>query len=96
MYPSMQHVEGKNVGNVVLYALSTCVWCRKTKTLLNELGVDYYYIDVDRLDGDERQQVMAEVGKWNPKRSFPTIVVNESSVIVGFDEPKINEFAGGQ
>ncbi len=26
---SMQHVEGENKGDVVLYALSTCGWCKK-------------------------------------------------------------------
>jgi len=48
----MKHVEGENKGKVILYALSTCVWCKKTKRLLNQLGVDYYFIDVDLLGRD--------------------------------------------
>ena len=43
----MNHVEGTDKGRVVLYALSTCQWCRKVKDLLKELGIDFYYIDVD-------------------------------------------------
>jgi len=31
-------VAGKNKGQILLYALSTCVWCKKTKQLLDQLG----------------------------------------------------------
>lgn len=96
MYASMKHVAGKNVGQVMMYALSTCVWCKKTKALLNALGVEYDYIDVDLLTGQERTEVTHEVARWNPQRSFPTIVVNNSKVIVGYDELKINQLAEGQ
>jgi glutaredoxin-like protein NrdH len=94
METHVKHVDGKKVADVMLYALSTCVWCRKTKALLNSLGVAYDYIDVDLLDGDVRQTVMAEVARHNPSRSFPTIVVDKASVIVGFDEIKINDVVG--
>lgn len=90
----VKHVDGKNVADVMLYALSTCVWCRKTKALLSSLGVAYDYIDVDLLAGDDRQKVMTEVAKHNPSRSFPTIIVDKDKVIVGFDEMKINEVVG--
>jgi glutaredoxin-like protein NrdH len=84
----VEHVQGKNVGNIMLYALSTCGWCRKTKGLLNELGVDYDYTDVDLLEGDERENVMNAVKKWNPSCSFPTLVIN-NKCIVGFQEDAI-------
>lgn len=34
----MVHVKGKGTGKVILYALSTCVWCKNAKKLLIELG----------------------------------------------------------
>ncbi|MHB0877506.1 MAG: glutaredoxin family protein [Anaerolineae bacterium] len=92
----VKHVEGKKVADVFLYALSTCVWCRKTKALLNELGVEYDYVDVDLLAGDDRQKVMTEVQRWNPSRSFPTIVINNDKAIVGFDELKVKNAVGEQ
>jgi glutaredoxin-like protein NrdH len=88
------HVEGVNKGHVVLYALSTCAWCKKTKKLLNDMGVEYYYIDMDLLQGKEREKVLDEVQKWNPRCSFPTIVVNDDVCIVGYDESKIKEVLG--
>jgi glutaredoxin-like protein NrdH len=87
-------VDGENSGDVVLYALSTCGWCRKTKRLLGELGVRYRYKDVDLLSGAERDQVMQEVERWNPRRSFPTMVINDEEAVVGFDADRIRELLG--
>lgn len=84
------HIEGKKMGQILLYALSTCVWCRKTKQLLDQLGVDYDFIDVDLLQGEERTQVMEEVKKLNPRCSFPTLAIDDNCII-GFDEQKIKE-----
>jgi len=87
----MKHVEGKNKGHIVLYALSTCGWCRKTKRLLNELGVEYYYTDVDLLKDQEKDEVMKTVKRHNPKRSFPTIVIDDQMCIVGYEEDQIKK-----
>lgn len=87
----MEHVDGQNKGKVVLFALSTCGWCRKTRMLLEELGVDFSYIYVDLLSGDERSEVINEVQKWNSQLSFPTVVINDKDVIVGFKEDELRE-----
>jgi glutaredoxin len=86
---NFEHVPGQNHGKVVLYALSTCIWCRKTKKLLSSLGVEYNYCDVDQLEGDFQTETEAEIMKWNPQVSFPTLVINDERCIVGFDEAKI-------
>jgi glutaredoxin-like protein NrdH len=87
----MKHVKGDNKGKVVLYALSTCVWCKKTKKLLKDLGVEYYYIEVDLLEGKEREQVINQLKTWNPKCSFPTVVIDDTTSIIGYDEQKLRE-----
>jgi glutaredoxin-like protein NrdH len=86
----MNTVPGKNKGEIILYALSTCVWCRRTKELLEKLGVKYQYIDVDLLQGEEKENAKAEVMKLNPRCSFPTLAINDQCII-GFDEQKIEE-----
>ena len=88
---ALEHVSGKNVGRVVLYALSTCPWCNKTKQLLKDLGVDHYYENVDLLRAEDREKVMNIVEKWNPACSFPTLVINDSKCIVGFQEDEIRK-----
>ena len=87
----MEHVEGENKGEVVLFALSTCGWCKKTRMLLEGMGIDFSYIYVDLLSGDERTEVITEVQKWNPQLSFPTVVINSKDVIVGFKEAELKE-----
>lgn len=85
----MEHVKGKEKGKIILYALSTCIWCKKTKELLKELGVEYYFVDVDLLDKQERDEALRVIKKFNPDSGFPTIIINDEDCIIGFNEPKI-------
>lgn len=90
----MQHVEGQNKGKLVLFALSTCGWCKKTRALIEDLDADYEYVYVDLLKGADREEVVEMVKKWNPQLSFPTLVVNDDKTIVGFKEDEIKEALG--
>jgi glutaredoxin-like protein NrdH len=90
----VEHVKGKNKGKILLYALSTCMWCKKTKELLSKLGVEYSYIFVDILEEKEKNKAIKEVEKWNPKCSFPTLVINDKICIVGYQEDDIKEALG--
>jgi glutaredoxin len=87
---NFEHVAGKDKGKVTLYALSTCIWCKKTKELLSSLGVDFNYIYVDLLKGDDRSKIIDEVKQYNPSCSFPTLVIGDRC-IVGFREKEIRE-----
>ncbi|MFH0787748.1 MAG: glutaredoxin family protein [Pseudomonadota bacterium] len=78
---------------VKLYTLSTCSHCKHTKQYLNDCGVQYDFIDVDQLQGQERIDMIEEVKKVNPNCSFPTILVGDK-VIVGFKENEIKEALG--
>jgi len=73
---AVEHVDGKKKGDVMLYALSTCGWCAKTKELLRELGIAFDYAFVDLLDGEEQNKAMDTVEKFNPSGSFPTLVID--------------------
>jgi len=84
-------VSGKRKGDILLFALSTCGWCRKTKGLLDNLGVGYRYIDVDLLDGEAKKEVVAELERWDPGHSFPCVVIDDDKCIVGFQEDKIRQ-----
>lgn len=85
----MKHVEGKSSKKIVLYALSTCPWCRKVKTLLNELGVSYDYEDVDLLNEKEDTETTKEILKWTDDLSFPIVIIDDKKVIQGFQEDEI-------
>ena len=87
-------VEGRKRDHQVrLYALSTCSWCRRTKELLDRLGVAYEFIYADQCDGDERTAVIEAVRTLNPRGSYPTLQI-DGEVIAGYDEDRIMELLG--
>ena len=90
---SLEHVAGRDVGKVMLYALSTCIWCKKTKEYLSSKNVAFDYIYVDLLKGEERTKAIADLRKYNSSTSFPTLVVGEK-VIIGFRKKEIEEALG--
>ena len=88
------HVPGtKKDKKVRLFALSTCMWCKKTKKFLEDSNVDFTFIFVDLLQDQDRETVLKEVERYNPKVSFPTMVV-ENETVVGFDEKRIRQLLG--
>jgi glutaredoxin-like protein NrdH len=78
------------------YFLSTCGWCRKTKRFLDANNVDYEYQYVDLVAGEEKTRLLKEVGQWNPRRSFPTVVVSndDTEVVIGYKEDRLREVLG--
>ena len=78
---------------VKMFTLSTCSHCKATKKFLNDCDVAYDATDIDLLEGDEKQLVLNEVIKYNPNRSFPTIVIGDK-VIIGFNEKALREALG--
>jgi len=91
---AIEHVSGKNKGKVMLYALSTCGWCGKTKDLLRQIGIEFSFVYVDLLEGSEQDDAMNAVEKWNTSGSFPTLVIDDKHAIVGFREQEIREALG--
>ncbi len=88
---TVEHVSGRKVGSVKLYALSTCQWCNKTKQLLRDLGIDFEYVYVDLLEEKEQSETLDAMEKWNPRGSFPTLVIGDKRSIIGYRENEIRE-----
>jgi len=88
------HVPGKGSRHVMLYALSTCGWCRMTRELIEKIGVAYDYLYVDQAQGKERDDAMSEVSACGPSPSFPTIIIEGGKCITGYREAEIREALG--
>ncbi len=78
---------------VRLYALSTCPYCRMAKRFLDDGAVEYELTEVDMLEGQEKDDAVAEVRRISGGASFPVIVVGDE-VIVGFNKKRIKELLG--
>jgi len=78
---------------VKMYTLSTCSHCKATKKFLDRCSVQYEFTDVDLLPLSERDAILEDVKKINPRCTFPTIIIGDQ-VIVGFQEDKIKKALG--
>jgi len=78
-------VSGKNNKHKVLvYALSTCAWCKMTKKFLSDSGVEYEFVDVDLASAQDHEKIRDDIVKKGAEPSYPTIIVDNKIVIVGF------------
>ncbi|MDI3543509.1 MAG: hypothetical protein PWP57_1114 [Candidatus Atribacteria bacterium] len=75
---------------VMLYALSTCPFCKMTKKYFENHNIPYDFVDVDLLEPDEREKTVSKVQEISGRRAFPVIVIGDK-VIVGYDELSIRE-----
>jgi glutaredoxin-like protein NrdH len=91
---SITHVEGKKTKKILMYTLSTCIWCKKTKAFFNELGISYDFVDLDLLDEEEKSKIKKELKKWNSSESFPTIIIDNKKCIKGYEPDQIKDCLG--
>lgn len=87
-------VDGRDFGDIRMFTLSTCGWCKKTKAFFKEHNVSFSYIDVDVLPPDEQEKVLEQQRVYDPTESYPTIIVNSDYSIVGYDERKLKQLIG--
>ena len=88
-------VAGTNSEHEVrFYGISTCVWCKKTRQWLEDHDVAFEFTYIDLISGEEKDAVLAIVQEWNPRQSFPTIVIDGASCVVGFRPDEIKEALG--
>ncbi|MFA5448933.1 MAG: glutaredoxin family protein [Clostridia bacterium] len=90
-------LDGIDIGDIKIYSLSTCGWCRKTKELFRDNGIKFAFVDVDTLNGDDREKAKDEVMAFNPRLSFPTTIINGGEeVVAGFDETRLRALITNQ
>ena len=75
---------------VKMYSLSTCSHCNSTKKFPDRCAVKYEFTDIDLLDGKKRSAIVDDIKRWNPRSSFPTIIIGDK-VIIGYRMETIPE-----
>ncbi|MHA1209801.1 MAG: glutaredoxin family protein [Candidatus Freyarchaeota archaeon] len=85
-------VPGENKRHRVrLYALSTCIWCRRTKSFLKDNKVEYEYVDVDLCSREDREKIKNEVLEKGGRLAFPVTIIDDEKVITGYRVDKLKE-----
>lgn len=84
----------KRQHKVIVYALSTCAWCKMTKQFLKDNDVEYEYIDVDLCQEEDKQKIREHIQSKGGPLSYPTIIVDDNMLITGFRKDKLKEALG--
>ena len=80
-----------NKHSVLLYAISTCVWCKRAKKLLKDNSIEYEYVDVDLCSREDREKIREDILSRGGRLSYPTILIDNRILITGLQEEKIKE-----
>ena len=84
----------KNQHKVVLYALSTCVWCKMTKQFLKDNNIEFEYVNVDLCEEDDKQKIRAEIQSKGGNLNYPTTIKDDKIVVTGFRKDQLKEALG--
>ena len=85
-------VPGKNNKHrVLMYAISTCAWCKRAKKLLKDNNIEYEYVDIDLCSREDREKIREDILNRGGRLSYPAIVIDSRILITGFQEDKIRE-----
>jgi glutaredoxin len=81
----------RNEHKVILFALSTCAWCKLVKQFLKDNEIEYSYIDIDLSQEEEKEEIRQMIRDKGGPLSFPTTIVDDNILITGFKKDKIKE-----
>ncbi|UCE95534.1 MAG: glutaredoxin family protein [Candidatus Bathyarchaeota archaeon] len=85
-------VPGKNNKHkVLLYAISTCAWCKREKSFLRENNIEFEYVDIDLCSSEDREKARKDIIDRGGRLSYPAIIIDNKKIINGFHEDRIKE-----
>ncbi len=75
----------------IMYALTTCLHCKNTRKYLEENGIEPTVIYLDDFSGEQRSSLMEKVRAYNPRGTFPVVLIPGGKVVVGFRKQLLQE-----
>ena len=81
-------------GKPVMYTLHTCLHCVHLKHFLDDHGIEHHLVYVDEFEGEQRSEAMRVLRTFNPRGSFPTLILPDGRVSVGYREKVVKELFG--
>lgn len=79
-------IEGlKSDKDLVFLGLSTCGFCKRARKYLDEQGWTYHFVDIDKLEREERIALKQDVkSRIAPDLLYPFLIINDSEFVKGF------------
>lgn len=88
---SVKVLGENNDHKVLMYALSTCVWCKLTKQFLRDNKIAYEYVDVDLCSEKDREKVKKDIQSRGGDLTYPALIIDDKVLITGFRKDLIRE-----
>jgi len=91
-----KEVEGEKGSeeNILIFTLTTCMWCKKCKRFLEERKLKYRYIDVDKIERQDKSKILDYLkSTYDTRISYPFLVC-KSGHVVGYNPNKYEELLG--
>ncbi len=79
---------------VLMYTLSTCPWCRKTKKYFTDNKIPFEYVDYDLQPPKEQQKIEKAIMARGGDMAFPWVLIGDD-LVVGWNPEKYSELLGG-
>ena len=80
---------------VTIYALSTCLWCKKTKKYFEDRKVEFETVDYDKQDEARQEELMAEMRAAGGTGSFPFVKIGGAST-QGYDPEEFEKLVNAK
>lgn len=84
----------KNNHKVLVYAISTCGWCKRAKNFLNENNVEYEFIDIDLANNDDKETIKKDITSRGGPLAYPTLIIDNKILLTGAPQDKLKEILG--
>ncbi len=72
---------------IMIYALSTCPWCKKSKSFFAERNIPFEFIDYDKASEEEQQKIREVCLEHGDSIAFPFVIIGDD-VVVGYNPQK--------
>ena len=80
------------MNKITMYTLSTCPWCRKSKTFFTDHNIAFTFIDYDLADEATQSRISNEVDAAGAT-GFPFVRINDE-VIAGYQPERYAKALG--
>ena len=85
-------VPGRNNKHkVLMYAISTCGWCKRAKKFLNDNDVEYEYVDIDLSSWEDRHKIREDIQNRGGQLLYPTLIVDNKLLLTNPSPDKLRE-----
>jgi glutaredoxin-like protein NrdH len=85
-------VPGRNNKHkVLLYAISTCGWCKRAKQFLKDNDVEFEYVDIDLCSMADKQKIRQDIQSRGGTLVYPTLIIDNEILLTGAPRDKLKE-----